>query len=439
MNSNNDDDYGYDLPLIVQLLSVHKPLHRNDKTDNLLIDFGEIEEIVDTNAAWLARLFFQHGFPLSRRTTVGDKLEALAAEIEHCSLTADIVIVNGGLGPTTDDLTAQAAAIAADSGLEQSDYWVQQMLAKYQKLGREMPQTNLKQAMLPEGAELLENPIGTACGFAMKLNRAWLYFTPGVPREFKKMAEEEILPRLKSKFDAIHALDCHRFYTFGLSESGIGQTLAPLNLPAGYEVGYRSSLPFIEVKLFTPRSDKQAISFQQKMIDLLGENVVSIDQELPQYVGKLLVTAEQNLTVTEYFTGGWLTNWLQDHPDSRSALLQGWMLPAEAESEMDASDSLSAALATASAAREKTGSHYALVSGSYHEEGVAVALATPEGDWAQVVKTKRRYEYRAHRNIVATVMLDMLRRYLTGKVVIGQYESLNCERETFLPADTRVG
>lgn len=392
-------------------------------------------DIVDSNAAWLSRLFFQHGFPLSRRTTVGDKLEDLAAEIEHCSLTADIVVVNGGLGPTTDDLTAQAAAIAADSGLEQSDYWVQQMEEKYQALGREMPKTNLKQAMLPEGAELLENPIGTACGFAMKLNRAWVYFTPGVPSEFKMMAMEEILPRLKSQFDAAHALDCHRFYTFGLSESGIGQTLSTVSLPAGFEVGYRSSLPFIEVKLFTPRNAAQATSLQQQMIELLGDNVVSIGRDIVQHVGQKLVATDQRLTVVEQFTGGWLTNWLQEHSESRSTLEQGWTLSAEPVSELGNRDILKEAIAIASAAREKTGTQLALMSGAHHDEGIIVALSTPDGSWAQRVKAKRKYNHSAQRSVVATVMLDMLRRHLDGKAVIGRYESLVSEGDAFLPAE----
>lgn len=386
-------------------------------------------DIVDSNAAWLSRLFFQHGFPLSRRTTVGDKLEDLAAEIEHCSLTADIVVVNGGLGPTTDDLTAQAAAIAADSGLEQSDYWVRQMQAKYQALGREMPKTNLKQAMLPEGAELLENPIGTACGFAIKLNRAWVYFTPGVPSEFKKMTQEEILPRLKSKFDTVHALDCHRFYTFGLSESGIGQTLASLQLPAGFEVGYRSSLPFIEVKLFTPRANEQAALVQQQMIELLGDNVVSVDVDLVQHVGQKLVAADQRLTVVEHFTGGWLANWLQDHDESRGALQQAWTMSAEPDLESDSPEEVAA---VAAAVREEVGAQLALVSGACNDGGVIVALSTPTGSWAQRITPKRNYNHRAKRSVIATVMLDMLRRYLDQCPVIGQYESLATEQEVFL-------
>ncbi|MFC1503415.1 CinA family nicotinamide mononucleotide deamidase-related protein [Pseudomonadota bacterium] len=392
-------------------------------------------DILDTNAAWLSRLFFQHGFALSRRTTVGDQLEVLATEIEHCSLTSDIVVINGGLGPTSDDLTAQAAAIASDVGLEQSDYWVEQMQVKYQKLGREMPKTNLKQAMLPEGAELLENPIGTACGFAMKLNRAWLFFTPGVPSEFKQMVQVEIVPRLTRAFPKVAARDCLRFYTFGLSESGIGETLSPLSLPKGYEIGYRSALPFIEIKLFAPRGDEQAHSLQQTMVSLLGDNVVGVGKTLPELVGELLVKQDLSLTVAEQSTGGWLTSWLQDFPNAKAKLRQGWMLAANTEHEIEKKDLLASALAMATAARDNTASDIALVSGPVHDDKVAVALSTPQGDWAQLIKTKRRYASNDHRNVVATVMLDMLRRWLDGRAVVGHYESIQRESEIFLPAD----
>ncbi|WP_269744758.1 CinA family nicotinamide mononucleotide deamidase-related protein [Photobacterium marinum] len=382
-------------------------------------------DITDTNAAWLSRIFFQQGFPLSRRTTVGDHLETLAAEIEHCSLIADVVVVNGGLGPTTDDLTAQAAAVAAGSGLEQSDYWVEQMQEKYRALGREMPHTNLKQAMLPEGAELLKNPIGTACGFAMKLNRAWLYFTPGVPREFKMMVQDEILPRIRERFEHSHAKDCHRFYTFGLSESGIGQQLQDLNVPDEYEVGYRSSLPFIEVKLFSPKGDGMAPQLQHQMIELLGDNVVSVERELPIHVGHVLKERQLHLALQEQFSGGWLTNWLQDYPDSRKALLQGKVVQEKAlVSDVQVADPLLAVTVQAPSIMKESGAQLALVSGAEYEEGIPVALITPEGEWAQIIKSKRHYEYRAYRNVIATVMLDMLRRYLDGKPVIGQYEFL---------------
>ena len=88
----------------------------------------------------------------------------------------------------------------------------------------------------------------------------------------------------------------------------------------------------------------------------------------------------------------------------------------------------------ASEAVEKSGSQLALVSGQSRDGGIAVALATPQGSWAQLVTTKREYGHRAHRNVIATVMLDMLRRYLDGRTVIGQYEFLTCERQIVMPA-----
>ncbi|GAB6262179.1 CinA family nicotinamide mononucleotide deamidase-related protein [Photobacterium sp. R1] len=394
-------------------------------------------DIVDTNAAWLSRLFFQHGFALSRRTTVGDQLESLASEIEQCSLTADIVIVNGGLGPTTDDLTAQAAAIAAGAGLEQSEFWVEQMIEKFRVYGREMPQANLKQAMLPEGAELLDNPVGTACGFMMKLNRAHLFFTPGVPSEFKKMVEDEILPRLKKLHPEVSMMACHRLYCFGLSESGINDTLSTLDLPPSFQLGYRSAMPFIEVKLFAPKGDVQSASVFEAIQTRLGDNIVGVEANLLDSIGRVLEQQPYTLTVAEQFTGGDVMNWLQDNPHTQSALNQGWLLTTKVEPSVSDAEPMGAALAMAAAARHQTSSDLALVCGPLHDGAVAVALSTPGGDWAQHVSTKRQYANKSHRKLVATLMLDMLRRWQSGEPVIGSYVTFETLSELFLPAESK--
>ncbi|PSW18446.1 competence/damage-inducible protein A [Photobacterium sanctipauli] len=396
-------------------------------------------DITDTNAAWLSRVLFEHGFSMTRRTTVGDQLDMLAKEIEHCSLTADVVIVNGGLGPTTDDLTAQAAAVAADVGLELSEHWVEEMKAKYAKLSRVMPETNIKQAMLPEGAELLDNPVGTACGFAMHINRAWVFFTPGVPSEFKVMTHGQILPRLAQNYDDVQAKDCHRLYTFGLSESGIGQTLQALKLPEGYELGYRSSLPFIEVKIFCPRGHQEAAHIRQQVITLLGDNIVSFGQPLLEEVADKLVKTDYRLTVCEQMTGGFLVNWLHYSEAVQPRLNHAWVLGEHNIDEQQ--EPLAAVLAMATAAQENQthdrqgGSRLILASGTLNEGQVAVALSTPAGTWAQLITTKRRYASRDFRYVVSTVMLDMLRRWLSGKEVIGQYESLQRVGDIYIPAN----
>ncbi len=106
---------------------------------------------------------------------------------------ADAVIVNGGLGPTVDDLSQEVAAQAAGVELELHEEWLVRMEEFFLKRARSMPSNNRKQAMLPVGAEMLDNPVGTACGFALDIGRARFFFTPGVPRELRRMLEEQII------------------------------------------------------------------------------------------------------------------------------------------------------------------------------------------------------------------------------------------------------
>lgn len=390
-------------------------------------------DIVDTNAAWLSRLFYQHGFALTRRSTVGDQLASLAAEIELQSQQSDVVIVNGGLGPTTDDLSAAAAAQAANVGLNLSTFWLDQMQAKYQKLNRVMPESNLKQAMLPEGAELIDNPVGTACGFYLTLNNAKVFFTPGVPSEFKVMIENQILPRLRQWNPTVTASECSRLYTFGLSESGINDMLSEIRLPLGYEIGYRSSLPFIEVKLFGPSHDDRRMSLLEAIYHKLGDNVVSVDEPMLVNVGALLAEFKVNITVAEQSTGGWLTNWMQEDEQSREHIKQGWILSSKVEQQLANQDPLAAALALAAATRERTQTAFGLSSGPVIDGMVAVALSTTYGEWGQLVKLKRNYDHKDMRIVLSALMLDMLRRCLEKKPMFGHYESIHRESEIYVP------
>ncbi|HAZ55102.1 MAG TPA: competence/damage-inducible protein A, partial [Franconibacter helveticus] len=182
-------------------------------------------QIVDTNAAWLADYLFENGFPMTRRNTVGDNLDALVAILQERSQQADVVIVNGGLGPTSDDLSAEAAAKAAGVGLELHEEWLAHMAQFFTSRGRVMAPSNRKQAMIPAGSEMVDNPIGTACGFAMTLNRAWIFFTPGVPSEFRQMVEQQIVPRLRQRYPQVEPPVCLRLTTFGRSESDLAQSL----------------------------------------------------------------------------------------------------------------------------------------------------------------------------------------------------------------------
>ncbi|RBW65301.1 competence/damage-inducible protein A [Vibrionales bacterium C3R12] len=391
-------------------------------------------DIVDTNAAWLSSEFYQHGFGLSKRSTVGDQLSALTEEFLMLSFNYDVVIVNGGLGPTTDDMSAAAAANAAGEKLVLFSDWLKKLEAMFSARGVVMPDSNLKQAMLPSNSEIIDNPIGTACGFKMKINDAIFYFTPGVPSEFKRMVQDQILPDLKMSQPDVEQSECSRLFTFGLSESGISDSLDQLKLPAGYELGYRSYLPFIEVKLFGPKDGLEVrIKLLQMIYKLLEAHVVSVDEPMLTHLGHLLVDQKKTLSISEQSTRGSLSSWLQSDELIESCCGHSWIMSSLNESPGDGGDPLAAAFALAAATREKCATDIALVTGKIEENQFSVALATQTGEWGQVLEFKRDYNRNDARKVISTVASDMLRRHLEGKPMFVQYGSLNRIKELFIP------
>lgn len=303
-------------------------------------------DIVDTNAAWLSSVMYEQGFALTKRSTVGDQMNALVEELLMLSFNNDVVIVNGGLGPTTDDMSSAAAAKAAECKIVLFKEWLTRMEEMYRERNRPMPDSNLKQAMLPETAEIVDNPIGTACGFKMNINEAVFYFTPGVPREFKVMVETQILPDLKKQWPDNEAFQCSRLYTFGLSESGISDKLDALKLPQGYELGYRSSLPFIEVKLFGPKDAlDERVKVMQLIYKLLEGNVVSVDESMTQHIGHMLKEKVLTLATAEQSSFGYLASWLQSDDNIAEQSGHAWVLSAKGSESIDNSNPLAAVFA----------------------------------------------------------------------------------------------
>lgn len=391
-------------------------------------------DIVDTNAAWLSSQFYQHGFGLSKRSTVGDKLSALTEEFLMLSFNYDVVIVNGGLGPTTDDMSSAAAANAAGEKLVLFSDWLKKLEAMFASRGMPMPDSNLKQAMLPSNADIVDNPIGTACGFKMKINDAVFYFTPGVPKEFKLMVETQIIPDLKQLHPDVDSFECSRLFTFGLSESGISDSLDQLKLPQGYELGYRSYLPFIEVKLFGPKDGLETrIKMLQIIYKLLEANVVSVDESMLAHLGHLLVEQKKTLATSEQSTKGALISWLQSDELIESCCGHAWVMSSLREAPTDSGDPLAATFALAAATREKCSTDLALATGKLEENRFSVALATASGEWGQILEFKRNYSTDDARQIISTVAADMLRRQLENKPMFAKYSALKTVKELFIP------
>ncbi|WP_428774917.1 CinA family nicotinamide mononucleotide deamidase-related protein [Vibrio sp.] len=392
-------------------------------------------DIVDTNAAWLSRLFFEQGLSLSKRSTVGDNFNALVEELMMLSFNSQVVIVNGGLGPTSDDLSAEAAARAADVELQLNQQWLQELEAFFAGRGKPMPESNRKQAMLPAGSVMLDNPIGTACGFKMTINDCVFYFTPGVPKEFKLMVEQVIIPDLKSSHPDTDGQACSRLYTLGSSESALSDKLDKLELPEGYQIGYRSYLPFIEVKLFGPKEDlDNRVKLAQLIFSLIEPYVVSVDEPMVSHLGHLIADKKQSIAISEQSTQGWLCNWLHSDPNAQSYCGHGWVLGSQVDLGEHEQDSLAAVFALAGATREKCATDIAVVTGKLHGDSFAVAISTSQGEWGKRFSFRRKLSAAEQKELIGTVAGDMLRRYLAGKAIFAHYSALESDKEMHVPS-----
>lgn len=375
-------------------------------------------QIVDTNAAWLADFFFNQGLPLTRRNTVGDDLDSLVTVLRERSEQADVLIVNGGLGPTSDDLSALAAATAKGEGLILHEAWLETMTRFFAERGRPMAASNRKQAEIPASAEMINNPVGTACGFAVQLNRCLMFFTPGVPSEFKVMVEQEILPRLRERFPLSAPLLCLRLTTFGRSESDLAQSLDPLELPPGVVMGYRSSMPIIELKLTGPAEQREAmLAIWPEVKKVAGESMIFEGTEgLPAQIARCLQERQLSLTLSEQFTGGLLALQLSR---ANAPLLASEVVPCQEESLAQ----------SARWAAERRVNHFAglaLAVSGQEADHLNFVLSTPEGTHALRVKfSATRYSLAVRQEVCAMMALNMLRRWLNGQPVAGEHGWIN--------------
>jgi competence/damage-inducible protein CinA-like protein len=391
-------------------------------------------QIVDTNAAWLANYLFEQGLPMSSRMTVGDNLAALVAALTERSLRADVLIVNGGLGPTSDDLSALAAATAAGEELVEHAEWLAKIEAFFAERGRAMAPNNRKQALLPATAEMIDNPVGTACGFVLQLNRCLMYFTPGVPSEFKVMVAEQIVPRLRECFDLPDPPLCLRLTTFGRAESELANQLDGMPLPEEVVLGYRSSMPIIELKLTGPAYEREAMNLAwQQVRAVAGESALfEGTEDLPTQLGKRLRQRALSLAIGECFTAGLLTWQCQN---AGMPVVSGeWLSVPGTEEKGTATDISAQAVNTvatlpqlARQAEQLAVLHrtpLALAVGQLNQDTLSIALHTPGRDYAQTVTFTvniQRHGVKTRQEMVCLMALNMLRRWLNGWDVYAQH------------------
>ena len=331
-------------------------------------------KIVNTNFTYISQKLEDHGLSVKWETTVGDDREDLLQAFVAAGERADAVIVNGGLGPTVDDLSQEIAARAAGVELELHEGWLERMKEMFARRGRAMSPNNVKQAMLPAGAELVNNPVGTACGFGVSIGKARFYFTPGVPRELRPMLEEEILPRLLERSGRQAVIHLKRFHSFGLGESHVDSLLdgvAELAPEGSVKLGFRAHYPQLETKLTVRGRDQADVAAKLAPVETevrrrIGNFILAEDGDtLEDVVLSLLVKHGASVAVAETLTGGQVAARLAALPGAESVFRRGTVACSGQE--------LAAALATAGGAGEgaATADLAACVAGAARRQGGA--------------------------------------------------------------------
>ena len=263
---------------------------------------------------------------------MGDDRESLLRAFQLAAERADAVIVNGGLGPTVDDLSQEVAAQAAGVELTLNEEWLARMEDFFRRRSRVMPPNNKKQAMLPVTAEVIDNPIGTACGFALDIGKARFFFTPGVPRELKRMLEEQVIPRLLARSGLQAVIHLKRFHSYGLGESHVDALLAGVEalVPDGsVKLGFRAHYPQLETKLTVRGTDRDDIRRKLEPVERevrkrLGNFILAEDdQTLEGVILEGLSGRGGSLSIVETFTGGQIAARLAHLPGAEKVFRRG--------------------------------------------------------------------------------------------------------------------
>lgn len=288
-------------------------------------------EIINSNVSWLAQQCGNLGLNVTRHTTVGDGASEIAAACRAAINNANVVIVTGGLGATTDDITLSAAADAFGLQLElHEDLWlaIQEL---YAKRGRECTPNNKRMAMIPAGAALLSNPVGTAHAVRLTVNETTFFFLPGVPQEMEAIFSGQITEWLKSNSTSevagLRVLRC-----FDRPEATLGQSIEALQLPSEISVGYRVIYPETLIKLMGKLNPAEPVSKLNEILDqteakvraVLGDAVIGNGEStIANVVAACLQKRKETIAVAESCSGGALSQMITANEGASAYFLQG--------------------------------------------------------------------------------------------------------------------
>ncbi len=287
-------------------------------------------EIVDTNSRYIARRLRELGLNIYRTATVGDNRERIAQAIREGLARSDIIITTGGLGPTVDDPTREAIALAFNVEIEfRPDLW-EQVIERFRGFNRYPTENNRRQAHIPSGAIAIENPVGTAPAFRIEADERVVIALPGVPREMEHLVEQAVLPYLRQRYDLRTQLKVRVLHTSGVGESQVDERIGDLELNENPTVGLSAHTGQVDVRI-TAKAETEADAeamiqgIETEVRRRLGNWIYGADGEtLAQVAMRNLVSHGWRLIVVEAGLDGKL---IRRFAGSGPAFLRGQMLP----------------------------------------------------------------------------------------------------------------
>jgi nicotinamide-nucleotide amidase len=366
-------------------------------------------QITDTNAAWLAQQAVQLGFTVTRHTVVGDNLSDLIDLLREIAKCADCCFCTGGLGPTTDDLTAEAVSKAFNIPLILDEIALADIEYYFIRRERAMPGSNRKQALLPQDSERLDNECGTAPGFSLQVGRCWFVFMPGVPSEMQTMYLNHVQPQLSQRF-CLQPNTLVTLRTVGIGESAIQKLLNTLTVPEAVQVGFRATTSEVQIKLLFPFAypEQEKLALTHQVAALLGDHVFVIDEgtannNLVSVINQLMTKYKHSLAVLETLSCGLLAS---------LCVGMGWLITAHYQPH-PVSDNLKT---LATALQHTSGANCVLVQ-LYEQKKSTVlhnGLLTEQGFYTskQIIAGSLPQQ----QQLAAISALDLLRRYLQHKL-----------------------
>ena len=381
-------------------------------------------EIVDTNAAHIARQLTTIGLNLYYKATVGDNEERIAAVLEQALQRSGIVIATGGLGPTVDDVTREAVARATGRPLEFRPELAAQIETFFGKRGVQMSENNLRQARLPRGAIAINNPVGTAPAFIVEGPTGIVIVLPGVPSEMRYLLEHSVLPYLRTRLGLKSVIRVRNLHTAGIGESMVDAQIGDLERAANPTVGLSAHPGQTDIRI-TCKADSEAeaqrliAEMETEIRRRLGEHIYGADEEtLEGAVLALLEARNKTMAVVETLTNGAITSRLSAVAHDDRHFKGGIISPGDAAlSSLGLQDEAGlegpeTAATAARRAREKQGADWGLAILPGRDRAVAyIALDTGE----TVIHREREASGRPVELVMPWIVhtaLDVVRRAL---------------------------